>query len=93
MTSPFPSRAELRIRLQDLIAGRTTREHIAAWAGRALLEDLNAVPTIDEHDLIALRVIESLATADLPTSRTDYLYSELDFRDWLADLDSKPSRT
>ena len=76
-----PSREDVELRLNDLIAGRTTREPIADWAKQWILPD---APNVD--DPAVWRALKKLAAADMVTTDRPYLYGEEDYRDWLAEL-------
>ena len=77
-----PSRALLKERLLDLLAGRATRAEVADWAVKWVRE---TVPVVD--DLVAWAALKELAGADLRVSPTEYLHDESDFHEWLDRLE------
>jgi hypothetical protein len=83
----LPSRAQVLSYLEDLIAGRRSREEVADWAatffGQEYLGSL--VP-----DDAALEAVNTLAAADLQTSPMEYLYGPEDFEDWRIELLKSP---
>jgi hypothetical protein len=79
-----PSREDVELRLNDLIAGRIRREPIADWAKQWILPD---APHVD--DPAVWRALTKLAAADMVTTDRPYLYGEEDFRDWLAELENR----
>lgn len=79
MTAPqSPRRADVRERLLDLLAGRASREEVAAWASAWVTHD---DPTVE--DPIVWNGLRDLAGADLRISPVDYLHGEDDFHEWL----------
>ncbi|HEV7504862.1 MAG TPA: DNA-binding protein [Thermoanaerobaculia bacterium] len=78
---PEPERAEVEKVLEDLIAGRCSREEAADWAVRWVIAD-----DPDVEDDAVWEALGVLAAADLKTTDRPYLYEEADFRQWLADL-------
>lgn len=75
---PTPRRSDVRERLLDLLAGRASREEVAAWASTWVTQDDPAV-----EDPIVWNGLRDLAGADLKISPVDYLHSENDFHEWL----------
>lgn len=80
-----PTRQELRSRVQQLLDSTLTRRDASAWAMEFLLDE----NLIIEDDVVD-EAVENLAAADLMVSPHKFFYSELDFRDWLADLGPEP---
>ena len=80
-TPPSPSRAEVEARLLDLISGRLGRDETTAWA-------MQWVAARDPHveDEVVWRGLNNLAGADTTSSDRPFLYEDVDFRAWLAEL-------
>ncbi|HEX4965399.1 MAG TPA: hypothetical protein VF173_31605 [Thermoanaerobaculia bacterium] len=78
---PEPERVEVEKVLEDLIAGRCSRENAADWAALWVnAEDPNV-----NNDTV-WEALGVLAMADAKTTDRPYLYDESDFRQWLEDL-------
>jgi len=78
----YPDRAVLQKMIEDLIAGRVTREGVTKWADGLRLEG-------DSHeisDFPAWEVLKKLCGADATAPDRPYLYVESDFYRWLKEL-------
>lgn len=81
--SPSPDRAEVRQRLLDLLGGRASREEVADWASTWVTQDDPAV-----EDPIVWNALRDLAGADLKVNPVDYLHGEVDFHEWLDQVEA-----
>lgn len=79
---PSPDRAAVRERLLDLLAGRESREGVAAWASTWVTQD-----DPDVEDPIVWNALRELSGADLMISPADYLHGEDDLHQWLDRLE------
>lgn len=75
---PSPERAAVRERLLDLLAGRASREEVAAWASTWVIQEDPAV-----EDPVVWNALCDLVGADLKISPVDYLHGEDDIHEWL----------
>ncbi len=76
-----PNYNELLKVLDDLCNGKASREEVSKWAV-AIIDD-ESVRIFDEA---VLDVLKNLGSSDLPSSDRDYLYTEIDFRNWAKTL-------
>ncbi|MEU6716474.1 hypothetical protein ABZ897_33840 [Nonomuraea sp. NPDC046802] len=77
-----PEREELRNAINDIVEGRRTREDVASWAERKML-DLE----YERKDLAAWEVLKAIAGADLEVEPGSYLHCTQDIQSWLEELD------
>lgn len=79
----FPDRQAVADKLRALIAGGDdVRDEIADWAMRYVLDNDGERVT----DSGAWTALMELTHADAPTIDRDWLYGDVDFRAWLAEL-------
>lgn len=81
LAPPSPSRAEVEARLLDLISGRLGREEATAWAMQWVAA---SDPGVDDE--VVWSGLNNLAGADAPSTDRPFLYEDVDFRAWLAEL-------
>jgi hypothetical protein len=74
----IPTRADVEMKLLDLIDGRCSRDEVSTWAEIWVVRDFDE-DLID--DLVVLKALERLSGLD-PTDEED-VYHEEDFRAWL----------
>lgn len=77
-----PSRADVREWLRVLAAGEVTRE-VAASRARPWIGEREREVT----DAALWTPLSRLASADLETGPSDYLYGVWDFEEWLAEFE------
>jgi len=78
---PAPSRAEVEARLRELISGALGRDEATAWAMQWIAA---ATPGVD--DPVVWRALGNLAGADAVSIDRPFLFEEIDFQAWLAEL-------
>ncbi|GAA3604322.1 hypothetical protein GCM10022419_106290 [Nonomuraea rosea] len=77
-----PSRDEIRTVITGLIEGRRSREEVASWAERTMLE----LEDSRISDMVVWESLQTLSGADLKDSPTTYLHNEDDLHSWLSEL-------
>lgn len=83
MADSEPTRDVVLRKLDELRSGSVARVDVAFWA-MAIIDN-------DEMQVInqaVMRALTRLGAVDLPATDGDYLYTEADFEDWMADLNS-----
>ena len=83
----LPARTTVRACLDDLIAGRRSREAVADWAGQFIRGDYD---DLEVTDFSAWEMLSTLAGADLKESPTEYLHDLADIKSWARELDGTP---
>jgi hypothetical protein len=78
-----PSRADVERTLLGLIDGTISREDASAWAARWVGADDPGI-----SDAAVWEQLRNLGGADLISFDRPFLYNEVDFRAWLAELRS-----
>lgn len=78
-----PTADAVREKIVDMLAVRISRESAASWAEQWVMAD---DPVVEDRDV--WRALKRLAGADSRVSPQDYLFSEPDFHQWLADLEA-----
>ncbi|GAA2289900.1 hypothetical protein GCM10010149_40940 [Nonomuraea roseoviolacea subsp. roseoviolacea] len=78
-----PTRAVLRKAITDMLDGHRTREDVASWAERSMLELEDAVIS----DPVIWDSLQTLSGADLKDGPDSYLHNAEDLRSWMAELD------
>jgi len=71
-------------RLEDLVAGRQTREEAANWAA----EWVNDTDDVKVDDFAVWEALTAILGADLISTDRPYLYGPSDFADWAERLRS-----
>ena len=83
VTAPSPSRAEVRDQLRKVISGDLSRRDASTWAHQWVGSDRPEV-----NDTVVWTTLVRLGGADLPDGPDGFLYSEPDFRVWLAEVEA-----
>lgn len=87
----LPARSVIELKLEDLLAGRISREEVAGWARPYALGE--KAEREDPKDIPAWEALTSLAMSD--TKDPDdggYLYNNTSFRSWLEQLRASPTK-
>lgn len=79
-----PTRAEVRARLEGLVAGTLSPADASDWARPWITEEAG-----DVQDEVVWDALGALWGADSAIGPGEYLYGPLDFQDWLADFDAR----
>ena len=77
-----PTRAETRRKLEELAVGHIMPEECAEWANQWVMAD-----DPDVEDAVVWRALLEMSGADLQINPDEYLHSDLDYREWLAEFD------
>ncbi|MFC4012055.1 hypothetical protein ACFOY2_32810 [Nonomuraea purpurea] len=77
-----PEREVLRNAINDIIEGRRTREDVASWAERKMLD----LEYERKTDLVAWEVLKAIAGADLEVEPGSYLHCMEDIQSWMEEL-------
>jgi hypothetical protein len=81
----IPNKKDIISKINDLIAGKISREEVSTWATEYILfDDPQIYPEID--DAVVWNAIKHLSGADLITTDRPYLYGITDFEEWLKPL-------
>jgi len=83
MSKPL-TREDLRQVLEKLMNNSTSRKKAASWALKYLQDD----SCYSDDDVIE-DVIVKLSAVDLISTDRPYLYTEVDFKAWLEELEEK----
>lgn len=86
----LPPRSIVERKLEELLAGRITRETVAEWARPYALGDV--AEHADLTDIPSWDALSSLAMCDGKHSDGNYMYDKVSFRAWLEQLRAAPSR-
>jgi hypothetical protein len=78
-----PTFLETVSKIEGLIRDEITRETVTSWAETWVAADNPCV-----SDPAVWEALVSLSGADLETEPGEYLHSEVDFRQWLDDLEA-----
>lgn len=81
MVQSMPTRDELIGRLQRLCSGQESREDVAAWAMSIIDDD-----SLRVTDQLVWDVLKRLGAVDLPAPDREFLYTVIDFKEWLSEL-------
>lgn len=77
----IPTRDDLIGKLQCLCSGQESRKDIAAWA-MSIIED----DSLRVTDRLAWNVLKKLAGVDSPAPDREFLFTVIDFKQWLSEL-------
>lgn len=77
-----PTKAEVISQIRRLLSRDCDRSAIADWARPWVATRADEV-----DDLRILRALESIASADLPTTDREFLYGREDFAAWLEEIE------
>jgi hypothetical protein len=77
-----PTRAEVREKLRQLLAGEMTRQEVSKWAHQWV-----AAKHPDVEDRVVWIALTRLGGADLRAGSDEFLYCEPDFHAWLDEVE------
>jgi len=81
MAQSMPTRDDLIGRLQRLCSGQENRADVAAWAMSIIDDD-----SLRVTDQLVWVVLKRLAGVDSPAPDREYLFTDIDFKEWLSEL-------
>ncbi|MFD2082768.1 hypothetical protein SAMN05421678_118139 [Actinopolymorpha cephalotaxi] len=82
----LPSRDEVRQALEDLVAGRRSRDEVEDWAMPWVVGEA------DVTDMAVWRTLNKLCQADARDTPGVYLYHAVDFQFWLEEYERDVTR-
>lgn len=81
MSTPLPTREDIRKQFEELAAGAITRQDAAAWAASWLQRDAQLV------DEVLIDGLSTLVLADAKQLPNGNLYGRADFQAWLSEYE------
>jgi hypothetical protein len=83
VTPPEPSYDDVHAMLQRLLDGSVSPADAAGWANQWVLDD-----DAEVHDPATWQALDALAGADIETEPGELLHSDVDYRQWLEELEA-----
>lgn len=77
-------RKEATAQLEQLLRGRTTRQDVDAWVGNLEVKyGADFMDSLNTQDKALADLIDALGLVMTPDAKGDWLYSEVDWQQWL----------